>query len=565
MERRIDHSRLDPLRKGQGPIQEHVIDEFVEGRLSRREFVRRGTMIGVSLPVLGGILAACGSSSPTSTGPAPKGKAGATIRVGGIVPAAAINPITVADQGGLEMLNQVGEWLVFTDEQLNYHPWLATSWSPNADATVWTFKIRQGVKFNDGRPMTVDDVVYSVKSQCNPKSSSNALSVFGGTLAPEGVEKVDDTTVRFNLEAPDASFTDAVSEDNYNMIIVPNGYDFADFQKSFIGTGKFVRTSYTPSVGATFARNPHYWGTPALPKAVQYTFYASEAPMNAALGAGAIDTNDGFSVHGNPQLLNGNYNIISVKASSHRELSMRNDMAPFTSKYVRQAIAYALDRPTIVQALFKGYAQIGNDSPLAPVFKATAGPPAVPQRTKNLKLAKELLAKGGVPNGFSAPLVTEIQGEMPDYAQIIKQSAAAIGVDIKLTIETTTKYYGSAVFGKSDWLDGEMSLVDYGSRAVPNVFLEAPLQAINSKTGSGSWNAARFNNATYDKLSKEFVAAPDLSTQRRLAKQIELLLLDETPIIYGYFYDVLVATQKNVHGVYPTALQQMFLWNATKS
>src|ERR1700747_2269704 len=102
----VDHTRLDPLRKGRGAIQEHIIDEFVAGHISRREFIRRGTIVGLSAPVLGGILAACGSSSsstPTSAGSsgAAAGKAGATIKAGILVPAAAINPITIADQGGL--------------------------------------------------------------------------------------------------------------------------------------------------------------------------------------------------------------------------------------------------------------------------------------------------------------------------------------------------------------------------------------------------------------------------------------------------------------------------------
>jgi peptide/nickel transport system substrate-binding protein len=170
-----------------------------------------------------------------------------------------------------------------------------------------------------------------------------------------------------------------------------------------------------------------------------------------------------------------------------------------------------------------------------------------------------------VPRGFSTPLLTENDEEIPHLAQIVKQAASQIGVDINLTIETSTKYYGQSVIGKSDWLDGEMSLVDYGSRSVPNLFLQAPLQSVNATTGQGAWNAARFNNPTYDSLSKQFVTAVDLSTQRRLAGQIERLLLDETPIIYPYFYDYLSATQKTVTGVYPTAIGELFLWNATKS
>jgi peptide/nickel transport system substrate-binding protein len=559
----INHERLDDLRSGRGPIQEHVIDEFVAGRLSRRDFLRRGTAVGLSLPLLGTILAACGRSKVPIATRAPAGKSGATIKVGVVTPTAAINPITIADQGGIECIDQVGEFLVFTDRQLNYHPWLAESWQPNSDATVWTFKIRPGVKFNNGRPMTADDVVYSFRSQCNPKSSANALSIFGGTLVPDGVVKVDDTTVAFHLEQPNGGFIDAVSNDNYNMIIVPDRYDFGDYQKSFIGTGRFVMTSYSPATGATFVRNPHYWGTPAKPAKLEFAFYAGEAAMTIALEAGQIDTNDGFSIASSPQLARGGFNVIRLNASYHRELSMRNDVRSFTNKYVRQAIAYTLDRPAIVQALFNGYAEIGNDTPFAPAFPATIGPSAIPQRSKNLKLARELLAKGGVPNGFSAPLLTQALAEIPDFAQIIQQSARQIGVDISLTVETSSKYYGQAVFGNSDWLDGEMSLVGYGARAVPNIFLEAPLQSIDAKTGQGSWNAARFNDPTYDQLSKEFVTTPDLTTQRRLAGQIERLLLDETPIIYAYFYDWLVATQRNITGVYP-AITGLFLWNAAK-
>ena len=213
-------------------------------------------------------------------------------------------------------------------------------------------------------------------------------------------------------------------------------------------------------------------------------------------------------------------------------------------------------------ALFKGQAAVGNDSPFAPNFAATNH--SVPQRVKNLTQAKKLLAQAGVPNGFSTPLLTENIQEIPHFAQIIKQSAAQIGVTINLTIEPQSKYYGDGVVGKSDWLDGEMSLVDYGARSVPNLYLAAPLQTINTKTGEGAWNAARFNNSQYDTLSKQFIATVDLQSQKNLAGQIQRLLLDETPIIWAYFYNYLSATLKNVTGVYPTAQGQFFLWNAAK-
>jgi peptide/nickel transport system substrate-binding protein len=241
---------------------------------------------------------------------------------------------------------------------------------------------------------------------------------------------------------------------------------------------------------------------------------------------------------------------------------MRNDQAPFTDPRVRQAIALTLNRPQIVQALFKGYADVGNDSPFAPVFPSTNT--TVPQRTQDISKAKSLLSAAGHGSGFSTQLVTENFVEIPQYAQIVAEAAKAIGVNISLKVESSSQYYGKATFGNSDWLDATMSLVDYGHRGVPNVFLGAPLQTINAKTGTGAWNAAHFSNAQYDKLFAQYVAAVDLTTQRSVAGQIETLLLDQTPLIISYFYNFLTATAQGVTGVYPTPVGHLFLYNASK-
>ena len=566
MTRKIDRSRLGRLRQDQGEIANHIIDEFAAGRLTRRDFIRRATVVGISVPALGSILAACGSSASTSSSGATStasGAPGATIKAGIVTPTAAINPVTVADQGGLDMLAQTGEYLCLSTQGLTLKPVLATSWTPNATADVWTFKIRQGVKFHNGAPLTAADVVYTYKLQTNPKGSSNALSAFGGVLTPAGVTQVDDFTVQFKLAAPNGNFPYLTSSDNYNMIIIPNNYNPASWQSSFIGTGPFKLGSYTPKVGASFTRNESYWGTKALPSGTQFTFYDTPAASILALTGGTIDVLGQFAVSGGQALLGGGYNIIKLKSSAHRELSMRNDQAPFTDPRVRQAIALSLNRPQIVTALFKGLADLGNDSPFAPIFPSTNT--SIAQRAENISQAKSLLAAAGHPSGFSTQLVTENIQEIPAFAQIVAQSAAQIGVKINLNVEEQSKYYGNFEFGTSDWLDGTMSLVDYGHRGVPNVFLGAPLETINAKAGTGAWNAAHFNNAQYDKLVAQYVAAPDLSTQRSVAGQIETLLLAQTPIIFAYFYNYLTATAQGVTGVYPTAIGHLFLYNAAKS
>jgi peptide/nickel transport system substrate-binding protein len=567
MTRKIDHRRLGQLRQDQGEIANHIIDEFAAGRLSRRDFIRRGTVVGISVPLLGSILAACGSSgsssAPAGGSSSAAGKAGAVIKAGIVTPTGAINPVTVQDQGGLDMLAQTGEYLCLSGQTLNLKPVLATSWTPNSTSDVWTFKIRPGVKFHNGQALTADDVVYTYQLQTNPKGTSNALSVFGGVLLPSGVKKVDDFTVAFHLSAPNGNFPYLTSSDNYNMIIIPKGYDPAKWETTFVGTGPFKLGSYTPKSGATFTRNEAYWGKKALPSQTQFTFYDTQNPLILALTGGTIDVVGQFSVSGAEELLTGSYNIIKLKSSAHRQLSMRNDKAPFTDPRVRQAIALTLNRPQIVQALFKGYADVGNDSPFAPVYPSTNT--TVAQRTQNISKAKSLLAAAGHGSGFSTQLVTENFVEIPQYAQIIAQSAKEIGVNISLKVETSTQYYGKGTFGNSDWLDATMSLVDFGHRGVPNAFLTSALETYNAKTGTGVWNAAHFSNPQYDKLAAQYVAASDLSTQKTIAGQIETLLLDQTPVVFGYFYNFLTATAQGVTGVYPTAVGHLFLYNAAKS
>jgi peptide/nickel transport system substrate-binding protein len=567
MTRKIDNKRLGQLREGQGEIANHIIDEFAAGRLTRRDFIRRGTVVGISVPLLGSILAACGSSgsssAPSGGSSSAAGQAGAVIKAGIVTPTGAINPVTVADQGGLDMLGQTGEYLCLSTQTLTLKPVLASSWTPNSKSDVWTFKIRSGVKFHNGQALTADDVVYTYQLHTNPKGGSNALSAFGGVLTPAGVKKVDDLTVEFHLSAPNGNFPYLTSSDNYNMIILPKGYDPAKWESTFVGTGPFKLGSYTPKSGATFTRNESYWGKKALPSQTVFTFYDTQNPSILALTGGTIDVVGQFAVAGAQELLTGSYNIIKLKSSAHRQLSMRNDKAPFTDARVRQAIALTLDRPAIVKALFKGFADLGNDSPFAPVFPSTNT--SVAQRVQDIAKAKSLLAAAGHGSGFSTQLVTENFVEIPQYAQIIAQSAKEIGVNISLKVESSSQYYGKATFGNSDWLDATMSLVDYGHRSVPNAFLTSALETYNAKTGTGTWNAAHFANAQYDKLAAQYVAASDVGTQKTIAGQIETLLLAETPIVVGYFYNYLTATTKGVTGVYPTAIGHLFLYDAAKS
>jgi peptide/nickel transport system substrate-binding protein len=551
-----DYRLLDLLRRRRNPLENHLIDGLVAGRVSRREFVRHGSLLGLSLPLLGQIgLAAGFGSMPTAA--RAEGAAGATIRVACNAPNGAVDPVTTPDVGGLVMLQQTGEFLCMDGPDLILKPMLAESWSPNDKGTVWTFKLRKGVKFTSGAEMKADDVVASIERLADPANSSNALSVFTGVLSKGAVRKVDDHTVEFHLDAANGNFPYLLSSDNYNAIILPADYA-GDFEKNFIGTGPFKLEKYTPKVGASFVRNEDYWGEKALPARVEFVFFADIQPQILALQGGQVDVINQLPVLAGAGLLNDpSVTILGQSSSTHHQMHMRNDMDPFKDPRVRRAIALSLDRNKLTQGLMRGRAQPGNDSPFAPVYPSTDT--SVAQRQLDLMQAKQLLEAAGVKEGQKITLTTQRYQEIPEYAQLVQNFVKEIGIDMHLDVMDSGTYYGDAVFGKSNWLDSTMGITDYGHRGVPNVFLSAPLKS------DGTWNAAHFKNAEYDTLAASYIAALDLEAQKADAGKIERLLLEETPIIIAYFFDYLSATAKGVSGVNPTAMSQIFLDRASKA
>src|SRR5271168_3327170 len=173
---------IDAVRRRLGALDNDLIDELLAGRVDRRGFLRHGSLLGLSLPLLGGIAAAVGAVGAPATARA-AGMPGGAIRVALTVPAGAIDPVTIADNGGLTMLLQGAEFLCVLQPDLTLKPVLAESWTHNEDGSVWTFKLRPEVKFQSGGTLKAEDVIASIDRLCDPKNASNALSAFKGILS----------------------------------------------------------------------------------------------------------------------------------------------------------------------------------------------------------------------------------------------------------------------------------------------------------------------------------------------------------------------------------------------
>jgi len=256
---------LEEFRRGEAtPIENNLIDELVEGELDRTEFLRRGAMFGLSVGVLSSALGLAGEAVAAPRGSfASAGEAvkvGGTVRVGLAKWGGSLEPYKLAEAGSLGMSGIPGEYLTYSDNQNRIRPWLATSWKANKTATDWTFHLRKGVKFHNGKEMTADDVVAAYKVYTGNKQSQ-ALSIFKGVLGPEGVIKKGKYVVEFKLKQPTGAFPYLLSQTSYQCIIYPKSIKLDQWVKSgMIGTGPFKLKNFTEKRQYNLVRHEQYWG-----------------------------------------------------------------------------------------------------------------------------------------------------------------------------------------------------------------------------------------------------------------------------------------------------------------
>ncbi len=538
--------RLDDYRCSQaGPLENDLIDEFADGNIDRRGFIQRATILGLSMGVVGSALAAY--DAPLAFGAASRGKAGGRLRLGVLPPPAKdLEPHKLADTGGLVTDGISGEFLTRSTKNLTIVPELALSWKPNATATVWTFKLRPNVKFQSGQAFGADDVVATYERLVG--ADSGALSAFKGVLTSGGIKAIDNLTVQFTLSAPTASFPYLTSSSTYQAIMLPKDYKLGTYDKTPQGTGAFRLVSYTPGVGAKFDRNPTWWGGRAPLDGVDITYYTDVAAHIAALVGGQVDLlNEVQFANGRALFTNPNVQIFPVRGAQNRTVGLRVNLDnPLKDRRVRRAIALTLDRPAIVKTLFNNFADVGNDSPFAPVFPSTNK--SVPQRKKDIPAAKKLLAAAGYAKGFKVPFIVQKNGEMPQLAQIMQRSARAIGIDLALELQTDTQFFAGTQwsapcsYGNTPWLNGAMTLTGWGGRSVPNVYLSSEIKSCSI------WNEAQYKNPKLDRVIDKYLGAIALSDQRKYANQIQRTLLNDTPFIFPYFFNSLAAGSKKVKG-----------------
>jgi len=566
-----DFKQLDPFRKQADPLQLDLVEAFANGKISRRGFIQRGTVLGLSLASIGAIVAACGGSSSggstaaavdsvigaasdTATGAV---QAGGTMKWGMSVPGSeGFNPITMIDLATYNITAQCFEYLVRSASDLSVQPQLATEWSANADASEWTFKLRPNVLWQDGTPFTSAEVVATFERLI--EAGNSALD---GVLAKGGTTAVDATTVKFTLIKSNGNFPYLVSSDNSQSQITPVDWSVKHNLEpnKQLGTGPWMLTALDAKTGATFVRNETWWGGKTPLDSVEFVFIEDSQAQVTALQAGEVDGVPILSLDTAEVLFsNPDLNMVEMKSAGHQQVWMRTDTGKFADKRVRQALAYTFDREKMVAKLLNGKGVVANDHvifDLYPYFDSS-----VPQRTQDIEMAKQLLKDAGA-EGLSVDFPFIKGEEMPGQATLLKEGAAKAGIDLNLVGSDYGAFYGKY------WCPAEpakppcsgatdIGLVDYGHRGTPDVYLNAALST------NGVWNSSQYASDPYMSAFSEYQAAVGVDAQMAACKTIETILNDEVPIGLCYTKTVLAGYNKKFAGIANTAMGFTFLENA---
>ncbi|WP_136090110.1 ABC transporter substrate-binding protein [Auritidibacter ignavus] len=422
----------------------HIPDPRPAGlHLNRRQLLGGALGLGAL-----GVLSACSAPPVTQVDTSGPPTQGGTLRVGlaGGSATDSLDAHAPVNSGDTARVINLYEGLLRRDDNYELEYRLAESMEVNDDATEWRLVLREGVRFSDGRPVRPEDVIATVERVRNPDDPKNGASMME---VIDSMEVVDERTLIFKLSTPDAELDDAFSQ--YQMGIVPEDYD----PSAPIGAGPFTLGEFEPGQITTLNRNDNYWDTPAHLDRVELVNFQEEDAMLNALLSTQVDAIGQI----NPALTrvvdaDERLQVLNSETGMWLPFTMRVDTAPFDDVKVRQAMRLAIDRDQMVNQVFSGHGQLGNDMF---AFYDPGYPDHLEQRQQDIEQAKQLLSEAGYPDGLEVDLVTsEIQAGAVRAAQVLAEQVQDAGITVNLHQVDTTTFYGDGnylhyPFSQSFW------------------------------------------------------------------------------------------------------------------
>ena len=522
------------------------------GRIGRREFLRTVTLLGVSVPAAYALAACAPVAAPRpAAAPAAEKPAEAT------KPADTAKPITAAiKRGGVlkvgiqvpavdhparfswvfdsNEFRQVFEYLTETGSDNITRPYLLDSWTPNKALTEWTLNLKKGIKWSNGDEFTAEDVLFNFKEWLKPETKSSILGLWEGFLKIEGVQKVDDHTVKLMLDAPKLDVAESLF--HYPAQIMHRSFNGDITTGKNPSTGPMQLVEYKEKERVVVKKRDGYWQNGADGKPLPYLdgmeyidLGGDQTAYVAALQSGQIDTIYDPTVDTFLALRDKDgIKIEPIETSQVRVLRLRVDVDPWKDNKVRQALKLCQDRQQILEKAYFGQGVLGSDFHVAPSHPeyAPMDPPKYDPE-KSLALLKEA--------GVTTPLKVKIAvgtgwTDIVAYIETLKESAKAGGFDIELDTMPNDKYWGV-------WTEAPAGVTPWTHR--PLAVMVLPLAYIGDKDGKPvPWNESRWVDEEFSKILKEAQGTIDIEARRKQMAQLQKIQAERGSIAVAWWQSV---------------------------
>jgi len=439
-----------------------------------------------------------------------------------------LDPHYTVAAGTREVMFNVFEGLVKPTSEGNLVPAVASDVSVSEDGLTYTFTLRQGVKFHNGDPVEMQDVLFSIERNAGADGSAALIPALESIASLEG----EGDTLTITLSEPNPEFLSYLT-----LAILPADYDKQDTAP--IGTGPFRFVSRAAQDSIVLERFADYWGTPANLDRVTYKIIENVEGLVLGLQSGALDLVSHMSGVQTAQLKASDFNIEQGTMNLVQALYLNNAVKPFDDVRVRQALCYGVDKHGIIDLAFDGYGHPLGSS-MYPAFGKYFDESLTDYYTHDVARAKELLTEAGYPNGFSMTITvpSNYQPHM-DTAQVIVEQLKEIGVTATILPVEWASWVSDVYSGRQ--FESTVVGVD-----ASDMTARAMLARFESTSGK---NFINYSNAEYDALFARAVSTYDDAEQTEIYRQMERNLTENAANVYIQDMADLVAVRKGLEGL----------------
>jgi ABC-type transport system substrate-binding protein len=491
-------------------------------------------LIACSVLVSGLVL----TSSSAASAQQEKPKQGGTLvfAAGGDV--LTLDPQFVTDIPSFRCVMHIHETLVKRDPNMDLVPCLAESWTTSADLLTWTFKLKKGVKFQDGTPFNADAVKYTFDRMNNPEIASPRKSSIGMVKA---LKVIDDHTMAITTNKPFAPLLAQLS--SYNLAILsPTAASKwgKKYAQNPVGTGPFKVESWTPGERVVLVRNESYWGEKPYLEKLVFKVFPEDSTRVMTLLSGDSDVIAAVPPVLMKKIESKETKILQQMGFRTVFLGMNNKIKPFTDVRVRKAVAHAVDPQAIINSILSGMGETGGglESPVIPGAIRGLKPYA-----HDLSLAKRLLSEAGYPNGFKTSFYTTTGRYLMD-----RQVAEALQNQLKeagIQAEIKAPDFGTLMALLDKGTEIPMFLMGKGS---PTGDLDFTMN-LSFKTG-GKMNHFQYGNPKVDALIEEQQRTIDPKTRNQVLYEAQKIFYEDCPTVTLYYESQIFGARANVSGVH---------------